>query len=66
LPLDQFATDGVHSDTTSLLVEPRQQSDDFILSALTENLQTPRTIFAAAPGKKNSPHRDPQCKRFVE
>jgi hypothetical protein len=56
LPLDQLATVGVHRNTTGDLVEGSQQSGDFILSALTENMQTPRTIFAAAPRKKNALH----------
>src|SRR5260370_30867751 len=40
-----------------------QQSDNLMLTALAENMQTPRTILAAAPGKKNSPHRDTRIER---
>src|SRR5882762_263024 len=57
LPLDQFATDSVHCNTAGGLVERSQQSGDFILSALTENIQTPSAIFAAAPRKKNALHK---------
>jgi hypothetical protein len=58
LPLDQFAADGMHRHTVRGFIERGQQAGDLILAALAENVQTPCTIFAAAPGKKNSLHRD--------
>jgi hypothetical protein len=38
LPLDKFATDGVHRNAAGGFVERRQQSGDLILPALTENM----------------------------
>jgi hypothetical protein len=49
LPLDQFASDCVHGDSISHVVEGGQQPDHLILSPLTENVQAPSAVFAAAP-----------------
>jgi hypothetical protein len=56
LLLDQFASHRMHGNPTRDFVEGSQQSGDFILWAPAQNMKTPGTIFAAAPGEKNAPH----------
>jgi hypothetical protein len=56
LPLHQFAPHGVHGDAARGIVESRQQSPNLVLAALSENMQAPSTVFAAAPGEKNGLH----------
>jgi len=46
----------VHGNTLELGVECRKQPDDFDAGLLTQNVEGPRAVFAAAPGEKNALH----------
>jgi hypothetical protein len=46
----------MHGDAARSVVESSQQPRDLILTTLAENMKTPCTIFATAPGKKNAFH----------
>jgi hypothetical protein len=48
----------MHGDAASRFVESGQQPRDFILPTLAENMKTPCTVFAAAPGEKNALHNE--------
>jgi hypothetical protein len=53
LRLQQFVTRAVHSDALEMCIDRGEEADDLYVRALTEYMQTPRTIFSAAPGEKN-------------
>jgi len=46
----------VHGYSIRHLVEGGQQADDLILAALTKDMKTPCTVFAAAPGLEDALH----------
>ena len=54
MALDQFAPNSMHRDAIYSLVKRGQKTDNFVLARQTENMQAPRAVLAAAPGKKDS------------
>jgi len=43
----------MHGDALKMGVDRGEQSNDFLFLSVTEHMQAPGAIFAAAPGKKN-------------
>jgi len=52
LRLHERATGAVHGDAVEGLIEGREQSGDGEFTALAKTVQSPRAVFAAAPGEK--------------
>jgi hypothetical protein len=46
----------MHRNPARRFVKSSQQPRDLILTTLAEHMKTPRTVLAAAPGKKNAFH----------
>jgi hypothetical protein len=44
----------VHGNPLKMSIDRGQQTDHFYFAPLAENVETPGTIFAAAPGEKDS------------
>jgi hypothetical protein len=45
----------VHGYALKMSIDGGEQPDNFDILALTKDVERPRTIFTAAPGKKNLP-----------
>jgi hypothetical protein len=47
----------MHGNAIRHFVEGREQASHFIRALLTQDMQTPRAVFPAAPRQKNALHR---------
>ena len=50
------AAGSVHGDAIEFGIDGGEQSDDFNVGLLAEQVEGPRAVFAAAPGEKDSFH----------
>ncbi len=53
LRLQQRVARAVHGDALEMRVDGGEQADNFYFAALAEHMESPRTVFAAAPGEKD-------------
>jgi hypothetical protein len=53
------ASGAVHGDSIEFSVDCGEEADDLDIALLTKQVECPRTVFAAAPGEKNSFHCRP-------
>src|SRR5690606_18657384 len=51
---EEVAADGVHGDAVVDLVDGGEQADDVDLAALTQDVERPGAVLAAAPGEERA------------
>ena len=53
LEIDQLTPHGVHGDPVERLFQRGEESDDFNVGLLTQDMQCPCTVLAGTPRQKN-------------